>query len=447
VSGPLSGIPSPTDLLGTPSAGLFSPPVSAPRPRRWLRALLLLPLLGLVAAGGWLWYAHQLRQEWRHALTALQRHDLASAAAHLDRYLQRQPHDTAAWFLAGRTARRRGNFPEAERYLTRCQHLGGVTEATRLEWDLLRVQQGGLGEVDQRLRLSTPPEHPDAPLVLEALAQGYRKRDRLRDALEACDLWTSCQPDHPWPWLWRGEIFEQLGHTQQAVLSYLRALENAPEDRAVRLALGRRLAGARQPAAAIEHFEHLLARSPDDPEVLLGLAGCRIEQGRSEEAVALLERVLANNSGPLLAQARFLRGKAALQQNEAAAAERWLTQAVRQAPDEPEALHQLTLALRLRGKHAEADRLVPRLDVLRQNITRLTELTALIARDPNNARPRHEAGVLSLRLGRSDEGVRWLQSALQAQGDHRPTHTALAEHFHRLGDPRAELHRRQAENP
>src|SRR5262249_10606462 len=206
--------------------------------------------------------------EWRQAEAALGRHDLASAAAHLDRYLQRRPRDTAAWFLAARTARRLGCYPEAEQYLNRCQQLGGVTDATRLEWDLLRVQQGDLGDVHTRLRMTITPDHPDAPLVLEALARGYLKCDRLLDVLEACDLWVSRQPDHPWPWLWRGGIFERLGNYHRALADYRRALENAPEDREVRLALGALLARGRQPGAAAEQFEYLLERSPDDEEAL-----------------------------------------------------------------------------------------------------------------------------------------------------------------------------------
>jgi tetratricopeptide (TPR) repeat protein len=411
--------------------------------------LLLLALAvavaGLAGAGAWLWHDLRVRGEWRQAEAALQRLDLAAAAAHLDRYLERRPGDAAAWFLAARTARRLGRYPEAERCLTRCQQLGGVTAATRLEWDLLRVQQGDLGGTDTRLRLTVAPDHPDAPLVLEALARGYLVCGRLNDVVEACDLWASRQPDHPWPWLWRGDVFGRLGNYHQALADYRRALESAPEDRDVRLALGGLLARRREPGAAAEQFEYLLGRSPDDGEALLGLAACRIEQGRPEDAVPLVERVLSGGAPP--ARALFLRGKAALEQRDAAGAVGWLNRAVEAAPDEPESLHLLTLALRADGRHDEADRLVPRLEALRRDVARLNELVRAAARDPDDARTRHEAGVLALRIGRADEGVRWLRAALRARGDHRATHAALAEHYRRLGDPRADLHRRLAETP
>src|SRR5262249_51715695 len=249
-----------------------------------------------------------------------------------------------AWFLAARTARRLGRYPEAERSLSRCQELGGVTDSTRLEWDLIRVQKGDLGDVDVRLRLTISPEHPDAPFVLEALARGYLSNDRLRDVVEACDLWISIQPEHPWPWLWRGGVLERLGDFHQALAGYRKALDNAPEDRDVRLALAALYLRGRQPADAVEHFEHVLARWPEDEEALLGLAACRLDQGRPEDAVPLLERVLARENAP--ARALLLRGKAARELDGAAAAERWLAPAARQAPDDPEILHQLILALR-----------------------------------------------------------------------------------------------------
>jgi hypothetical protein len=110
-------------------------------------------------------------------------------------------------------------------------------------------------------------------------------------------------------------------------------------------------------------------------------------------------------------------------------------------------LHQLTLALRAHGEDAEADRLVPRVEALRKDSARLDELVRIIARNPDAAGPRHEAGVLALRLGRADDGVRYLEGALRTRGDHRPSHAALAEHFRRGGDSRAEIHQKLAEEP
>jgi tetratricopeptide (TPR) repeat protein len=385
-----------------------------------------------------------VRRPWAQAKAALDRFDLVAAATCLDRYLEHQPDDAAAWFLAGRTARRLGRTSKAQEYLERCQRLGGVSDATRLEWDLLRVQQGDLDNVHLRLRMTITPDHPDALLVLEALARGYLRCDRLRDAVEACDLWLNQQPNHPWPYLWRGGVFEQLGNYDHALEDYRLALQHAPDDRDVRLALAKLYERMRQPGPAAEQFEWLHQRDPADEQALLGLAACRLEQGQPKEALTLLEEVRADSVG---ARVQFLRGRAALQQLDAAAAERWLTLAAQHDPHDVETLQQLNASLRGLGKLDEADRLAARLEILHKDYARLAELIRIIYRNPKDAPPWHETGMLALKLGRTDDGVRWLQGALRVSADHRPTHAALADHFERQGDPRADYHRKKAQAP
>lgn len=433
-------VPSPAGLL-LPGA----PP--ARRKRGWLPYVLVgLLVLGLLGVAGWLRHGRRATQEWRRAEVALARYDLAAAASHLDRYLLERPEDARGWFLAARVARRLERTADAERCLTRCQQLGGVTGATRLEWDLLRLQQGDLGTIDVRLRQSIAPDHPDALLVLEALARGYIRRERLTDALEACHLWLTHQPEHPWPWLWRGSIYERLNYLDKALADYQRAVANAPEDPEARKALAGLLLRQRQPGAAAEQFESVLARAPDDLAAGVGLAACRIEQGRAALAVPLLDRILEQH--PDDARALLLRGRAALHQDQPTRAQRWLREAARQAPWDPEALYQLAQVLRGPGQEEEAAALLRRAARLRKGYVRLDELTRLVARKPDDPRLRHEAGVLALELGQTQEGLRWLQGLLALPGDHRDTHAALAEYYRKKGDPeRAEQHRLLAEGP
>jgi tetratricopeptide (TPR) repeat protein len=422
-------------------------PVPRRRARRLLRTLLFLPLLiGLVLGVSWAWQWYRARQEWRQAQEALQRYDLLTAAARLGRYLEHAPRDPAAWFQAARTARRLGRLDEAQRLLERCQECGGVTEATRLEWDLVRVQQGDLGDVDVRLRLTIGPNHPDALLVLEALVLGYLQAERLPDALQACQFGERLDPKAPWPLVCRVWIYERMSQWERALETAQRAVALAPEDREAHLALGRLWYRHALPGAAAEQFEYVLAHWPDDEGALLGLAECRIDQGRTDEAIVLLDRVLAAN--PSSSSALFFRGKAALVQDNPAAAEGYLRQAVQLAPDDADALYLLVTCLRARGQEAEAGPLAVRVEELRNAVLRLYALIWATANGPDEAGPRHDAGVLCLQIGRQKEGLRWLQSALHAKGDHRPTHAVLAEYYLHHGDrARAETHRRQAESP
>jgi Tfp pilus assembly protein PilF len=142
----------------------------------------------------------------------------------------------------------------------------------------------------------------------------------------------------------------------------------------------------------------------------------------------------------------MLRGRAALEQGAFAEAEPWLRRAAAADPSAPEALHSLVHCLRAQDKKTEADQLAARVEQLLVDLKRLDELIRAIGRQPNDARPRHDAGVIALRIGRPQEGLGWLQDALRAQGDHRPSHAVLADYYQQKGESaRSEFHRRLAQ--
>jgi Tfp pilus assembly protein PilF len=422
------------------------PPARGKRSRTTWALLALLGLLALAGAGFWGWDRYQARREWREAQDALRRRDLAGAATHLDRYVARRPDDPGGWFLAARTARRRGQFADAGRYLDQYQKLGGAADSIHFERSLAFVQQGKLGEFDEDLRATIDPDHPDVLLVLEALARGYLIADRRSDARQACELWQALEPDHPWPWLCTGLISERLNQVDLAAVSYRRALELAPDDPVARIAFARILVRQRQPGPAAEHYEWVISRTPDDAEALLGLAVCRIEQGKAGEAVPLIDRVLSRD--PAYPTGVYLRGKAAMELRDPSAAEGWLRRAVQLLPGDTEALYSLVLCLRALGKDAEADPFARQLEDLRQNLHRLQELSLKIGTKLEDATACHEAGVLALKVGRTREGVNLLREALRRKGDHRPTHAALAEYYRGMGSTDlADHHQRLAELP
>lgn len=429
---------------GNPDSPTPDPlPPPARRRRRSLRVAGVIALAALAAGGYWAWGAHHARAEWRLAEGAAGRRDLAGAAAHLQRFVELRPGDPAGWFQSARVARRRGHFADAKKFRAECERLGGETDATRLERDLLLIQQGQLGEADARLRATVGPDHPDAPLILEALARGYITAERWADARQACELWLALQPDHPWPWLWSGWVAERLGDAKAAD-RFQHALELDPDDVPTRLSVARALARQRDPAAAAAHYEWVLARNPNDAEALLGLAQCRLEQGRAGDAVPLVDRVLGTD--PASPPALALRGRAAVELGDAAGAERWLRRALLAEPGDAQSLHLLVLSLRAQRADAEADRLARQLESLQNDLRRLTELMRLVGGGRADAAAYAEAGAISLRVGRTEQGVGLLTESLRRPGDHRAAHAALADHYRRAGNAAlARYHQNSAE--
>jgi tetratricopeptide (TPR) repeat protein len=233
---------------------------------------------------------------------------------------------------------------------------------------------------------------------------------------------------------------------EQAGEFYNRALELAPDNRDARVSVARVQLRQRNAAAAAAHYEWVLARRPDDTEATLGLAQCRIEAGQVLEAVPLIDRVLAREPSSNLAMS--LRGRAAIENGDFAAAERWLRQAVHADSADAEAMHLLVTSLRAQRKDQEADELARRLEALQKDLRALTELMRTIGPQLADPGPCYEAGVIALRIGRTQQGLNLFQDALRRKGDHRPTHAALAAHYRRLGRlDLAEVHQTLADKP
>src|SRR5262249_35267763 len=131
--------------------------------------------------------------------------------------------------VAAETARRRDAYGEAEKQLTDCEQLGGLTEATRRERLLPAAQEGDGKPVD-------PPadDDPDAVLVLEVLAKGYATRFWYRDALPWLNELIEREPRHPQALLLRARAWEALvrdgatEHEQDALHDYERAVQANP---------------------------------------------------------------------------------------------------------------------------------------------------------------------------------------------------------------------------
>jgi choline-sulfatase len=84
-----------------------------------------------------------------------------------------------------------------------------------------------------------------------------------------------------------------LGHQAQAEAAFLRAREIAPQSPDVRAYLGLHYARGGDWPRAVPLLEEALAQSPDRLPVLEALASVRERQGRSEDALALRQRIHA----------------------------------------------------------------------------------------------------------------------------------------------------------
>jgi tetratricopeptide (TPR) repeat protein len=401
------------------------------RRRRPLLVLALL-LLGAALAGPRVlaWY------HWHAAQVALERYQVDEARSHLASCLRAWPDSPRVRLLAARAARLAGAFEEAEQQLSACEDLQkSPSDEARLERSLLRAAGGDFDDAledylqDQARK---DPEH--APLIWEALAQGYVRVYRLLDAFACLDRWLRLQPDCAQALFLRGETYRQGKSLNKAVPEYRRAVELDPQrDDARRwLAVGLQEIGRYE--EALGHLEYLRRRDPDDAMLLVHVARCTQGLGRTDEAARLLDGLLARQ--PRHGYALKARGQLALTAGHAAEAERWLRDAVRELPHDYQAQWSLWQCLQQQGKETEAQAELARAKQLEDRITRMNDLcNRKLALAPHDPGLHYEFGTLRLQLGYED-GETWLLIA-RNEYDHQGNKEKADECRRRVEELRA----------
>jgi tetratricopeptide (TPR) repeat protein len=281
-------------------------------------------------------------------------------------------------------------------------------------------------------------------MILEVLIDGYIQHFNMIGALRCLDAYLEREPNNIQAWLGRGHVCERLFNWADAVKSYRRAVELRPDDDQIRLRLAKALSVLGPPSAAAEEFARLRRVRPDDPDILLGLARCRRQQDRLEEAGQLLDELIARN--PANGAALLERGRMATAAGDPKSAEGWLRKAVDRSPCDRETRYSLYQCLQQQDKKEEAQECLAAFKRLDADLKRIDVLTNQMQKTPYNPLLYHEAGVLCLRNGSEEEGLRWLHLALRYNPRHQPSHLALADFY--AGAGKAELsarHRQMAQ--
>lgn len=374
---------------------------------------------------------------------ALQRYDLEAARDHLERGLGNWPGNSRVLLLAAQTARRLDNCAEAERLLTDHERRQGPTEAAKLEWLLLGVQQGEHAEQEAYLRSLVDAKHPAAPLILEALAKGFMNVSRWSRMRSSLNLLLEREPENIPALILRGKGWDGVHNPERAVEDYQRAVDLLPTTGEGRLRLAETLQRLGRVREAVAHFEFLRQREPGNPAVLLGLAHCRFESHELEQAEMLLDDLLA--AQPDHVAALVERGRLSLCRGQRADAVEKLSRAAVLAPWHREAHRLLDRCLETLGKSTLAEKCQAQLRDLEASDRQAGRLSLRYRHSPRDASVRFDVAMWALQNGREPEGVRWLFATLLVDPRHARTHAALADYFERTGQPRRSAeHRRLA---
>jgi tetratricopeptide (TPR) repeat protein len=378
-------------------------------------------LAGAMLAAGLLVWWQWPRQFLRQGEAALAAREYDKAHEYLARYLSHRPGDTHARLLAARAARRLREYYEAYEHLRRCREGGGDAEAIEIETALIAVQRGE--EPTPELRLRVDKDDELALVILEVLIQYDIDAYRLRQALHGLTRYLQSRPDDLQALLARGYVWERFLYFADALEDYRKAVETHPDSEPARRKLAETLLIAGTPNESLEQYEWLARRRPEQPEVRLGLARCRRRLGQIEEARRLLDALLA--SAPENGEALWERGQLELDEGRAAAAEEWLRKAVRANPHDRRVAYSLSRCLLALGRRHEADKVNARVAEIDAELRRIDQVRQAVMERPHDAALRCEGGLLFLRNGERQEGIRWLRLALRLDPNCQAARDAL----------------------
>jgi tetratricopeptide (TPR) repeat protein len=340
-----------------------------------------------------------------------------------------------------RTARRRGDVKGWQHHLDIRKAQGWDGRQVRLEQSLMRVQRDGPAQDESYLLTLVKSGDADTADILEALIQGFFKSFQLPKAYECAALWLEHDPESPRALYWRAIAQTDALNLKPATDDFQKAIERDPDFRDARLRLGELLLDQDRPDEVVAPYEWLYDREPENSEVRMGLAHCRVAQSRLDEAKELLDRLLREHLGSPLVLGES--SKVAPKLGDAADAEDLLRRSVALDPYEPETVFAYSQVLTQRGKPEEARVWLEKHQQIRADIKRLAELNSEIVQHPDDPRPRCEIGIIFLRTGREQKGVQWLRLALQKDAQYGPAHRALADYLETKGMSREAAHHRE----
>jgi tetratricopeptide (TPR) repeat protein len=413
------------------------------------RRTIVFALLGLVVLAGagvyvldpWHWRtggsAPSAAVLWEEAQKAMDEREFALARDRLAQCLEILPFNAEAHFLIARAWRReqgRNYLGPWQSHLFEANELQWSQEQIEFETQLQHAQSGDVWSVEPPLLDSlTSRSAPEVEMTLEALAEGYLKNHSLAKLLELTNWWLERFPDDWLPHLYRANLQAREGTRAKAIEEYQMVLRLNPDHDAARLQLAETLMDDGQLKESLALFESYLKENPRDPTALYGVANCQYSSGKLAAARAALKeifRVSKNSIKPLLLQAKI-----EYADDQPAEALRWLRQAERLAPSEPDITHTILICLQRLNRTEEAEKYMKRHQEILELHDQLIKVRKQLRRDPFNVELRYQIGKVNMLLSRDDEAYEWFQMVLRLDPKHAETLQALEEWRERNPEP------------
>lgn len=314
----------------------------------------------------------------------------AKAAALLDAYIAAHPTDARALFDRGYCADALGRTAQAKDFYQKAIAADPKQFESRLALGLILAGEGDPGARQQLEAAATLQPNPPNPAAkaqaLRSLAQLVRRTDP-GEAKQALIGALQLSPETPDDTILAAEIAENAGDASVAEQAYRKALKENPNSTQAIAGLIHIYMQQKEYSAAEPLLKSALARDPDSPSLNAQYAALLGAEGRSADAVSVLEK-----------------------------------------------LHQLrpndtNIATMLADAYVEAGSL-PQADAL---------YSQLLAANPNNPELESGRGQVLIREGRYAEALFFLQKAAKIRQDDPDTWSGIAFAASKTGEPQLVL--------
>jgi tetratricopeptide (TPR) repeat protein len=408
------------------------------------RLHLGLGILVVFCAGGLFYYpSWRFSRDYRAAEEAMAAYDFRTARERLAWCAERRRDDPAVHLMACRAARREGDLPAAEEHYARYRRLiGTLTPDTTLERALLDAQSGQVAEVLAFLLRRLEDRDPRTEEILEALAVGSVGLYQFDRAA----FWTTelldRAPKNPIGRWTRSQTISTLGRPEESIAILREVVRDYPWETRAWLSLGELYLTTNRVQEAVDAYTEARNLVPGDVRALHGLARALCRPERLDEFRQLAPELERRSDD---SEALYHCGRFAIFERRWADAEQLLGRAIQLAPNDHEVHRELAVCLQQLGRDDEARRHTERVRAIEADLAKLESLVEAVVKSPQNPAPRREAGLICLRNGQVQEGLRWLHGVLETTPNDRTTHEALADYFASQGNTeRAAYHRQKA---
>lgn len=392
-----------------------------------LRLSLILALV-LVAAG-WLYPECVAYVERSRIESSMRSDDFAQAATELRSLLSWKPDDARAYYLQAVMLRRAGDVANFQDSLATAVSLGSNPELAGFQRRLLAVQQGQIdraAEPDLLEEAAKLSSDDIAAQTYEAIARGYLDSYRLKEAWQCLEYWTQWRPNASTARLMMAEISVRTGMPATAVEQYRHILSYAPSLITAKEKLAVTLLKLNEVSEAAEILRQLCHENPDVAQPWIELSEAERRLGNLEASRTAIHNARGRGVNEHQRGECFsILGQLSLADQDPGTAVELLLAATELTPEDSTAHHALGSALTLVGKSDVGTLHRQQAQRIRAQYDQIQRWTREVIERPDDLDLRVNIGQALVAQGLTDEGIRWLETALVRDPDYASAKAAL----------------------